>query len=159
MKVHGQEATDADACLIAAAPDLLEACHALFQMLNDNYIGETPNDELDEQEQKALKLYAAATEKAGGRSFHSPLLPLPRTTPHMTAPADIHDDMPSTLPEAELRSLISDANDAIGAVLVKRFPEAESGDESPLVAFALNQALAQLCNEWVRNNVPAHARP
>jgi hypothetical protein len=59
--------TVANARLIAAAPDLLDACHALFRVLNDNYIGGTPDDDLDERVQETLNLYYAATEKAEGR--------------------------------------------------------------------------------------------
>lgn len=53
-----------NANLFLAAKDLLEACEALYQMLGDNYIGETPDEELDEREQDALNLYYAATKKA-----------------------------------------------------------------------------------------------
>jgi hypothetical protein len=66
IKVHGQEETVADARLIAAAPDLLEACHALFQALIDTDISETPDDDLDEPDREAIDLYQAAVAKAEG---------------------------------------------------------------------------------------------
>lgn len=58
----------ANAQLIAAAPDLLETCHALFKMLCDlSYVGETPTDELDERDREIVQMYDDVTTKAEGR--------------------------------------------------------------------------------------------
>lgn len=58
--------SDANARLIAAAPDLLEACDALFSRLL-GYANDTNSDEEDREEQDdaALELAEAALIKAG----------------------------------------------------------------------------------------------
>lgn len=56
--------------------------------------------------------------------------------------------------ECNVCVVVEDMDDAIGGVLVKHFPEAESGDVSPLVALALSQALTDLAKEWIPENVP-----
>lgn len=59
---------EANAHLIAAAPELLELCHALFHTLCDlTHIGDTPTEELDEGEQEFVESYYAITRKARGK--------------------------------------------------------------------------------------------
>src|SRR4051812_17555272 len=54
--------------------------------------------------------------------------------------------------------VVQDMDEAIGDVLMKHFPEAESGDVSPLVEFALSEAHESLAQEWIDNNVPKKRR-
>jgi hypothetical protein len=56
--------------------------------------------------------------------------------------------------ECNVCVVAEDMGQAIGDVLIKHFPEAESGDVSPLVAFALDEAHHSLAREWIAGNVP-----
>jgi hypothetical protein len=54
----------------------------------------------------------------------------------------------------DLKSITEDASDAFWAVIVKNFPEATTGDLSPLTTFAFDQAAEAAVEEWVWANVP-----
>jgi hypothetical protein len=49
--------------------------------------------------------------------------------------------------------LAEEALDAFWNVIVQKFPEATSGDLSPLATFQLDQAAEAAVKEWVQNNV------
>jgi hypothetical protein len=57
---------DADACLIAAAPELLEACKQLHNCLSD-WVEIADSDDLRDSDSEAIKLSVAAIAKAEGR--------------------------------------------------------------------------------------------
>ncbi len=51
------------------------------------------------------------------------------------------------------RQLANDALDAFWEVIVRHFPEATTGDLSPLTTFHLEQASEAAIEEWIRYNV------
>lgn len=53
-----------------------------------------------------------------------------------------------------LQPITDEALDAFWEVLVKRFPQAKTGDLSPLATIALQIAAEDAVCEWVNNNVP-----
>lgn len=53
-----------------------------------------------------------------------------------------------------LEPLAEDALDAFWDVVARRYPQARTGDLSPLTSFALNRAAERAIEEWVDNNVP-----
>ena len=60
--------------------------------------------------------------------------------------------------KADLRSMTDEALDAFWAVIVKRYPQAKTGDLSPGATIALHLAAEDAVCEWVNNNVPARFR-
>lgn len=61
-----------------------------------------------------------------------------------------------------LESLAEEALDAFWDVVARRYPEAMTGDVSPLTTFQLSQAAERAIEEWVDNNVPTenhHGNP
>ena len=60
--------------------------------------------------------------------------------------------------KSELESITDLALDAFWDVIVNRFPEATTGDLSPLTTFALDQAAEAAVEEWVWANVPQKLR-
>lgn len=56
--------------------------------------------------------------------------------------------------EARIARAIENANAALWKSVVETFPEAKSGDLSPLTHYALSEALKDAIEEWVRYNVP-----
>ena len=56
--------------------------------------------------------------------------------------------------ECNVCVVVQGAMEAYGEVLVKHFPEAKYGDQSPLTTFALLNALENAAAEWISNNVP-----
>lgn len=61
---------------------------------------------------------------------------------------------PPTIP---LERLSEEAQDAFWEVIAKRYPEAKTGDLSPLRTLAFDEAAKGAIEEWVRSNVPGHA--
>ena len=57
-----------------------------------------------------------------------------------------------------LRSLTDEALDAFWEVIVKRYPQAKTGDLSPGATIALQMAAEDAVGEWVNSNVPAKFR-
>jgi hypothetical protein len=51
------------------------------------------------------------------------------------------------------QQLADEALDAFWQVVVKRFPEATTGDLSPLATFHLHQVAEAAIKEWIANNV------
>lgn len=60
----------------------------------------------------------------------------------------------SEMSQAELRSAADEALEAFWQVIVKRYPQAESGDLSPLTTVRLETAAEAAIEEWVWANVP-----
>jgi hypothetical protein len=58
----------------------------------------------------------------------------------------------------DLRTLAQEADDAFWQVVVRYYPEATTGDLSPLTTFRLHQAAEAAIAEWIWANVP-DARP
>jgi putative Ca2+/H+ antiporter (TMEM165/GDT1 family) len=56
--------------------------------------------------------------------------------------------------ERLLRSVTEEALEAFWQVPVRRFPQAESGDLSPLATITLSTAAEIAIGEWIDNNVP-----
>ena len=56
--------------------------------------------------------------------------------------------------ECNVCVVVEETLEAYGDVLVKHFPEAKYGDQSPLVLHALQEALASAAAEWIDNNFP-----
>jgi hypothetical protein len=54
---------------------------------------------------------------------------------------------------SNLQAAIEEAEIAFWDVIVKRFPQAQTGDLSPLATFQLSQAQEQAVKEWIDNNV------
>ena len=54
----------------------------------------------------------------------------------------------------DIRSITDEALDAFWKVLVKRFPQAKTGDLSPEPTIALQRAAEDAVSEWIDNNVP-----
>lgn len=52
------------------------------------------------------------------------------------------------------RPITTDALDAFWRVVAGRFPEAKTGDLSPLRDLALTLAATAAIEEWIANNVP-----
>jgi hypothetical protein len=53
------------------------------------------------------------------------------------------------------RPIATDALDAFWEVVASRFPDAKTGDLSPLRDQALTVAATDAIEEWIANNVPA----
>jgi hypothetical protein len=70
-------------------------------------------------------------------------------TKSKTAKQIAHDEL--------LRSVTEKATDAFWNVVVEHFPEAETGDLSPLTTFRFDQAAENAVAEWVWANVPSTA--
>ncbi len=60
--------------------------------------------------------------------------------------------------KADLRSMTDEALDAFWEVIVKRYPQAKTGDLSPGATIALQLAAEDAVGEWIDNNVPARFR-
>lgn len=60
--------------------------------------------------------------------------------------------------KSDLRSITDEALDAFWEVIVKRYPQAKTGDLSPGETIALQLAAEDAVGEWVNNNVPAKFR-
>jgi hypothetical protein len=60
-------------------------------------------------------------------------------------------------PPFPLNKVMEEAQDAFWEVIVKRFPEAKTGDLSPERTVAFDEVAKHAIEEWVRNNVPAKA--
>ena len=58
------------------------------------------------------------------------------------------------LSKQQLRSVANEALDAFWEVVVRHFPNAETGDLSPWSAIELQMAASNAVEEWVDNNVP-----
>jgi len=56
--------------------------------------------------------------------------------------------------ESVLRSIAAEALDAFWQVIVQRYPQAETGDLSPLTTINLEQAAEAAIEEWIWANVP-----
>ena len=56
------------------------------------------------------------------------------------------------------KQLTNDALEAFWAVVVKQFPQATTGDLSPLTTFQLEQASEAAIKEWIRCNVTTEDR-
>lgn len=54
----------------------------------------------------------------------------------------------------DLRSVTDEALEAFWQVVVKRYPQAETGDLSPLTTIRLDKAAEVAIEEWVWANVP-----
>lgn len=54
----------------------------------------------------------------------------------------------------DLRSVTDEALEAFWQVIVKRYPQATTGDLSPLTTIRLDQAAEVAIAEWVWANVP-----
>ena len=52
----------------------------------------------------------------------------------------------------EIEQLTEDALDAFWEFVAERFPNAKTGDLSPLASFALGQAAETAVKEWIGNN-------
>jgi hypothetical protein len=52
----------------------------------------------------------------------------------------------------ELQDLVEDANQAFWQVIAERFPQARSGDRSPLATMKLHLAQEEAVKEWIANN-------
>lgn len=64
--------------------------------------------------------------------------------------------MPKTDQHKELlRSVADEAMDAFWEVVVQRFPQAETGDLSPLTTHRFHEAAEAAIEEWVWANVPS----
>ncbi len=59
----------------------------------------------------------------------------------------------------DLRTLAQEAEDAFWQVVVRHYPEAKTGDLSPLTALRLQQAAEAAIAEWIGENVPDSRRP
>jgi hypothetical protein len=57
--------------------------------------------------------------------------------------------------KADLRFVTDEALYAFWEVIVKRFPQAETGDLSPGATIDLQMAAEEAIEEWINNNVPA----
>lgn len=55
----------------------------------------------------------------------------------------------------DIRSMTDEALDAFWEVVVKRFPQADTGDLSPGATIALQMAAEDAVGEWIDNNVPS----
>ena len=64
-----------------------------------------------------------------------------------------------TRPTIDLRTLTQEADDAFWQVVVRQYPQAKTGDLSPLTTFALHQAEEEAVKEWVWANVPESRCP
>ena len=60
-----------------------------------------------------------------------------------------------TLSKEDLRELTDEALDAFWEAIVKRYPQATSGDLSPWPTMKLQMAAEDAVTEWIDNNVPA----
>jgi hypothetical protein len=58
------------------------------------------------------------------------------------------------LSQAELVVATDEALDAFWEAIVRRFPDAVTGDLSPLTTIQLGTAAQEAVQEWVANNVP-----
>jgi hypothetical protein len=58
----------------------------------------------------------------------------------------------------QLTDLTDDALHAFWQVIVERFPQAVSGDLSPITSFCLSQAAETAVSEWIDYNVPSKFR-
>jgi|GEM_PF-6943909 len=56
--------------------------------------------------------------------------------------------------ECNVCIVVEETLEAYGDILVKHFPEAKYGDQSPLVWGALLMALESAAAEWISNNFP-----
>ena len=56
----------------------------------------------------------------------------------------------------DLRTVLQEADDAFWEVIVKRFPQATSGDLSPWATVRLREAQREAVEEWITNNVTIH---
>lgn len=54
----------------------------------------------------------------------------------------------------DLDSLVQEAEAAFWEVIANRFPDAKTGDLSPLATIRLSQAQEEAVKEWIANNVP-----
>jgi hypothetical protein len=63
-----------------------------------------------------------------------------------------------TLPKDELRELTNEALDAFWGAIVKRYPQATTGDLSPWPTMKLRMAAEDAIEEWIENNVFSAAR-
>ena len=54
--------------------------------------------------------------------------------------------------------MTDEALDAFWEVIVKRYPQAKTGDLSPGATIALQMAAEDAVGEWVNSNVPAKFR-
>jgi len=72
-----------------------------------------------------------------------------RNQPMTALKTDQHDDR-----KRLLRSAADEALDAFWQVVVKRYPEAKTGDLSPLTTIQLQIATENAIEEWIDNNVP-----
>jgi hypothetical protein len=57
--------------------------------------------------------------------------------------------------ERAMQALAAEALDSFWAVIVKRFPEAKTGDLSHRTTIQLDIAAVTAIREWVGNNMPA----
>jgi hypothetical protein len=62
--------------------------------------------------------------------------------------ADQHDIRKNQIRQKQLRLLAHDALDAFWQIIVQRYPQAETGDLSPLTTFRLQQAAEAAIEEW-----------
>jgi hypothetical protein len=53
-----------------------------------------------------------------------------------------------------IEELVQEADDAFWEVIVRHFPQARSGDLSPLATVQLTRAQEAAVAEWISNNVP-----
>lgn len=56
--------------------------------------------------------------------------------------------------ECNVCVVVNETLDAYGEILMKHFPDAKYGDQSPLVVHALLTALESAAAEWISNNFP-----
>jgi hypothetical protein len=71
----------------------------------------------------------------------------------MTEPKTDHHK----IDEALLRSVTDDAEQAFWQAVLERFPQAKSGDLSPLTTVRLTIAAENAIEEWIHYNVPTTA--
>lgn len=61
--------------------------------------------------------------------------------------------------EDAVRVITDQAFDAFWQVIVKRFPQATTGDLSPWTTIRLQLAAEEAVAEWIGNNVPKRYQP
>lgn len=94
----------------------------------------------------------AARSREQATDDHTPAATTTHPCPHCGKPVEARNDEPAWK-SCEPCDIAEATSWAFGRILVRRYPQAVSGDLSPGATFDMDRAVAAAAREWIDNNV------
>ena len=129
-----------------AALDYYLACAELMDADIHAEISKSLEGICSTTEEDFLETYCLRHERKFGEKF--------RCDPHQMSALGFKGKEKRNMQTEHMRTVTDEALEAFWQVVARRYPQAESGDLSPLATVRLQEAAQVAIDEWIQSNVP-----